>query len=107
MSGCLRGMKAGMVGSIALFFSLVVFNNIIDSNSNFLFVQHVLSMDTTFQDSTLMQRSITNPLLWQWAYYFIIGWEVLTAILCWYGNNKLSSYSRSSRSCHQWATITC
>jgi predicted small integral membrane protein len=89
MSSHLRLIKGFMVGSIALFFSLVAFNNIIDFNSNFLFVRHVLSMDTTFHEPALMPRSITNPLYWHYAYYLIIGWELLTALLCCCGCIKL------------------
>jgi len=66
---CLRVIKLGMVVSIALFFSIVAADNILDFNSNFLFVQHVLSMDTTFRAPKLMWRSITNPIIHQYAYY--------------------------------------
>jgi predicted small integral membrane protein len=44
----------------------------------------VLSMDTTF-DTTLMWRSITSPVMQIATYYFIIAWEILTAIICWIG----------------------
>ncbi len=81
----LRYIKIGMVASIALFFSMVAFDNIIDFKSNWLFVQHVLSMDTTFHDSALMSRAITNPIIQKCAYCFIIAWEILTAIVCWMG----------------------
>jgi len=74
-----------MIASIALFFSLVAFDNIIDFQSNWLFVQHVLNMDTTFQEPALMSRAITNPIIQKSTYYFIIGWEIITALLCWLG----------------------
>ncbi|MDP1604486.1 MAG: DUF2165 domain-containing protein [Legionella sp.] len=81
----MRFIKSSMVGSIALFFSIAAFNNIIDFNSNFIYVQHVLSMDTTYNEPALMPRSITNPWLSYFIYYFIVAWEILTAILCWHG----------------------
>jgi Predicted small integral membrane protein (DUF2165) len=44
---------------------LVAFDNITDYGTNYLFVQHVMSMDTTFPGNALMYRSITNPVLWR------------------------------------------
>ena len=53
----LRIMKSLLVGSVALFALLVALNNVIDYGSNFPFVQHVLSMDTTFPDNTPRHRA--------------------------------------------------
>lgn len=86
MSLSLRYIQILMVASIALFFSIIAINNIFDSQSNWLFVQHVLSMDTTFHDTALMWRAITNPALQKFVYYFIIAWQILTATLCWLGS---------------------
>ena len=47
----IRLVKAVLVAAVALFFTLVAFGNVTDYGSNWLFVQHVLSMDTTFPDS--------------------------------------------------------
>lgn len=88
---CLRLIKIGMVMSIALFFSLVAIDNLIDFQSNWLFVQHVLSMDTTYHDPVIMWRSITQPTLQRAAYYLIIIWEALTALVCWLGSFILIS----------------
>lgn len=85
MTRSLRYIKIYMVASIALFFSIVAIDNVIDFNSNRPFVEHVLSMDTTFHDTAIMWRSITNPLIQMSVYFFIIGWETATAILCWIG----------------------
>jgi predicted small integral membrane protein len=82
----LRYIKLGTVVSIAIFFSLVSFDNLIDFTSNLPAVQHVLSMDTTFHVPILMRRSITNPSIQLGAYYLIIAWELLTAISCWIGS---------------------
>jgi predicted small integral membrane protein len=74
---------AKMVMSLALasFCLLVTFDNLTDYGTNYLFVQHVLSMDTTFPGNALMYRSITNPVLWQIAYALIIAAEGTTGIL--------------------------
>ena len=66
---------------LASFCLLVAFDNITDYGTNYLFVQHVMSMDTTFHGNALMYRSITNPVLWQIAYAIIIAAEGITGIL--------------------------
>ena len=92
----LRFIKLVMVGSIALFFSLVACDNLVEFSSNFPAVQHVLSMDTTFHAPLLMRRAITNPSIQLGAYYFIIAWELLTAIICWIGCFRLVFNLRAS-----------
>jgi predicted small integral membrane protein len=81
----IRAAKATMVAAIALFASLVAFGNLTDYNTNFGFVQHVLSMDTIFPFSTIKYRAITSPALHHAAYASIIAAEILTALLCWIG----------------------
>src|SRR4051812_2334373 len=81
----LRAAKATTVAAIALFASLVTFGNVTDYNTNFAFVEHVLSMDTIFPFSTIKYRSITNPTLHQAAYAVIIATEGVIAVLCWIG----------------------
>jgi predicted small integral membrane protein len=76
-----RYAKIVMALSLAAFCLLVVFNNITDYGTNYLFVQHVLSMDTTFAGNALMYRSVTSPTLWQVCYGLIIAAEAVTGIL--------------------------
>ncbi len=78
----LRILKALLVALVALFAFLVGLNNITDYQSNFQFVQHVLSMDTTFEGNRLMWRSIEAPWVHHLGYLGIIIAELLTAILC-------------------------
>lgn len=67
---------------------LVALGNITDYDTNFAFVQHVLSMDTTNfgaapgegLDPDIMWRAITDPAIWHTAYIGLIIWEALTAI---------------------------
>src|SRR6185436_2232944 len=66
---------------LAAFCLLVTFDNITDYGTNYLFVQHVMSMDTTFPGNALMYRSITNPLLWRIGYALIIAVEGATGML--------------------------
>ncbi len=74
----LRLVKIAMSASLALFTFLVTFDNITDYATNFAFVRHVLSMDTTFPGNALMWRAITTPTLWHAAYWLIILGEALT-----------------------------
>jgi predicted small integral membrane protein len=76
-----RYTKVIMCACLALFTLLVAFDNITDYTTNYLFVQHVLSMDTTFPGSELRYRAITNPILWQVAYALIIAGEAVTGAL--------------------------
>ena len=76
-----RYAKIVMSLVLASFCLLVTFDNITDYGTNYLFVQHVMSMDTTFPGNALMYRSITNPVLWQIAYALIIAAEGVTGIL--------------------------
>jgi len=77
----IRLAKIVMVAALAVFAFLVPNDNIVDYGSNYQFVEHVLSMDTTFPDNTLKDRAITDPRLWRAAYATIIAAEGLTSLL--------------------------
>ena len=64
----LRLCKVLIAASLALFADLVAIDNVLDYGSNYTFVRHVLSMDTTFPDNALRWRAITQPMLWHVAY---------------------------------------
>ncbi|BAQ17070.1 DUF2165 family protein [Methyloceanibacter caenitepidi] len=76
-----RIAKIVMVACLAAFCLLVVFGNLTDYQSNFLFVQHVMSMDTTYPGNKLMYRAVTEPAYWQAAYRLIIFGEATAGIL--------------------------
>jgi predicted small integral membrane protein len=76
-----RLSKTALVAAIALFFMLVAFGNLTDYDSNWQFVQHVLSMDTTFPNSSLHWRAITDPAIQAAGYWMIIAAEILAAVL--------------------------
>jgi predicted small integral membrane protein len=73
-----RIVKVIMVGCLALFALLVTFDNLIDYDTNYTFVRHVLTMDTTFPGNALLYRRITSQALWQAGYALIIAGEGLT-----------------------------
>ena len=91
----LRVAKAALVAAIALFASLVAFGNVTDYNTNFVFVEHVLSMDTIYPFSTIKYRAITSPELHRAAYAIIIAAEAATAVLCWIGAALLARHLRA------------
>jgi predicted small integral membrane protein len=76
----LRLAKAVMCLSLAAFALLVATDNVIDYDTNYAFVQHVFSMDTTFPDNQLMSRAVTEPRVWAGGYVLIIGGEALTGL---------------------------
>lgn len=57
----IRLLKALMVLSVGLWGVLVAADNLLDYDSNWQFVRHVLSMDTVFPDNRLRYRAITDP----------------------------------------------
>ena len=81
----IRLCKSLCVASVALLGLLVAFGNTTDYGSNFAFVQHVLSMDTTFPGNKSMYRAIDSNVLHHIAYIFIILMEYIAGILCLIG----------------------
>jgi predicted small integral membrane protein len=80
-----RMAKTLLLAGVALFCTLVVFNNLTDFNSNYQFVRHVLAMDTTFPGNHGLWRALPSP-AWHLAFYIgIIAWEIATTILLWWG----------------------
>ena len=84
-----RLSKLLLVASVALFATLVVFNNVVDYGTNFAFVHHVLQMDTVFSTDQAAWRGIASPVVHHIAYIGIILWEALIAVLCWIGSARL------------------
>lgn len=79
-----RISKCLLILAVAFFYTLVVFNNTTDYNSNYQFVRHVLQMDSTFPGNRGMWRAINQPAIHTIFYLSIILWEFITAILCWW-----------------------
>ncbi|MGD0147416.1 MAG: DUF2165 domain-containing protein [Xanthobacteraceae bacterium] len=77
----LRLSKIAMIAALAAFAFIVAYDNIVDYDSNYEFVRHVLSMDTTVPNNTLMGRAITDERIWTIAYAAIIAVEGLTGLL--------------------------
>lgn len=76
-----RISKIAMIAALAAFALIVAYDNIIDYGSNYEFVKHVLSMDTTFAGNALRSRAITDETVWHAAYALIIATEAATGLL--------------------------
>ena len=81
-----RFAKAILVAAIGLMAALIVIGNTTDYYTNYLFVEHVMKMDTTFSVSHVHYRSINNPLFFHAGYIFIIVMEMLMAVCCLKGS---------------------
>ena len=93
-----RLLKVAMVASTALFALLVALNNLVDYGSNYEFVRHTLSMDTTFPGNALMGRAITEPALWSIGYWLIILTEAAVGLILGFAAIQLAVNARSGAS---------
>ena len=91
----LRFCKIIVIALSSVFLLVVVFSNLTDPNTNYQFVRHVLSMDTTFPGNAGMYRAIHEPLLHKAFYASIIGWEALSCVLIGAGTLRLWKARRS------------
>jgi predicted small integral membrane protein len=92
----IRASKALLLFALAFYYTLVVFNNTNDYNSNLTFVGHVLRMDTTFPGNNGMWRAIHAPAVALVFFVSIVIWEITTGILLWWAGFRLMSNLRSS-----------
>ncbi|HUN85652.1 MAG TPA: DUF2165 domain-containing protein [Terracidiphilus sp.] len=91
-----RLAKLLLLAGIALFYTLVVFNNLTDFGSNYEFVRHVLSMDSTTPGNHGTWRALTSPTVHLAFYWSIIVWEGVTTVLLWWGVLGLQRAFKSS-----------
>lgn len=92
----IRLSKIIVISASAIFLLLVSFNNVTDYDSNYHFVQHVLSMDTSFPGNTLMWRAITSSTAHKVFYAGIICWEALCGGLIAFGTFRLFAVRSAS-----------
>ena len=92
----LRIAKIALVFGVAVYYTLVVFNNLTDYGANYQFVRHVLMMDSTLPGNHGMWRALNQPALHTAFYVSIIVWEALTTALCWRGGVRLLKMLRGT-----------
>ncbi len=92
----IRASKALLLFALGFYYTMVVFNNTNDYNSNLTFVRHVLLMDTTYPGNHGMWRSIHSPTA-PWLFFVsIVSWEIVTGLLLYLGGFLLARNLRSS-----------
>lgn len=101
-----RLSKITLVGSVALFLTLSVINNLSDYQVIFQFVKQVMSMQSVYLHNQDSWRAITNPSLHQLSYWLVIVWETIAGVLCWWGAYRCWQVIRyNSAIFHQAKTI--
>jgi predicted small integral membrane protein len=97
--------------TLAAFALVVAYDNLVDYGSNFAFVQHVLSMDTTFPGNALRDRAITRSWIWHAGYLSIIAGEAATGVLLLSGSVVLWLRRRESaarfQAAKRWVVAGC
>jgi predicted small integral membrane protein len=91
-----RTAKLLLLCGIAVFYALVVFDNLTDFDSNYQFVRHVLMMDSTFAGNREQWRAIHSPAVHLAVYWGIIAWETATTLLLAWGCVRLAGSLRAS-----------
>ena len=81
---------------VALYVSLVCFNNIFDYKSNFPFIRMVATMEDTFSKERNGWRSI-NTMLWHHVLFILIlMWELSVTFFMWLGSLRMIRKLRSA-----------
>jgi predicted small integral membrane protein len=96
----LRHCKIAVTAISSVFLLVVVFTNLTDPNTNYQFVRHVLSMDSTFPGNAAMYRAIRAPIMHKAFYASIIGWEALCSALI--GAGVLRLWKARSAPAAEW-----
>jgi len=74
---------------LSFFGLLVMYSNFTDYSTNYEYVGHVLSMDTTRANTNISYRAITSPMLHHRIYWIIITLEVMYTAYCLVGTYQL------------------
>ena len=85
----IRLCKIALTACSCAFLALVVFNNATDYGSNYQFIRHVLSMDTTFPGNSGLWRAVSSAAACRVFYGAIIAWEAAAGILIGAGALRL------------------
>lgn len=81
--------KASLMLFISFFGLLMMYSNITDYATNYEYLAHILSMDTTRDDHKYAHRAITSPMIHHRIYWFIITLEVMFTVFCIVGTFQL------------------
>jgi predicted small integral membrane protein len=84
-----RSAKVLFVGFVGIFGLLTGIDNMLDYQTNFAVVQHVMSMDAIPSGDRLIGRGISSGTLQSLAYWIIIATEIFYGSLCIFGALRL------------------
>ncbi len=102
-----RIAKTIAVAAIGLLSFLIVINNTTDYFTNYVFVEHVMKMDTTFPSSQVHYRSLGSPFIYHAGYCFIILMEAVMASCClrgaWQMLKNIKSNAIAFHASKNWA----
>ena len=85
-------IKIVLIMYFILMFFLFAINNTFDFNTNYQYIKHVLSMDTTSNQNSM--RAIHNPIIYLITYLAIIIWQYLIFFV---GLTGLRSYVKHNQ----------
>lgn len=85
----IRISKVALMLFVSLFGLLMMYSNFTDYATNYEYVGHVLSMDTTRENLKYSNRAITSPMLHHRIYWIIITLEVIYTVFCLMGAYQL------------------
>jgi len=91
-----RIAKITAVFSIGLMALLIVIGNTTDYFTNYLFVEHVMKMDTIFPGSHLQYRSVNSTIIFHAGYILLIMMEAAMAFCCINGGVRLIKNLKNS-----------
>lgn len=84
-----RFAKTVAVLAVGLMALLIVIGNTTDYFTNYLFVEHVMKMDTIFPGSNLQYRSVNSTFIFHAGYIVLIIMEAAIAFCCLNGSRLL------------------
>jgi len=85
----IRYSKVILMAFFSFFGLLVMCSNFTDYSSNYEYVAHVLSMDTTRENPNTDYRAITSPMLHHRIYWIVITLEVMYTVYSLIGTYQL------------------
>ncbi|WP_448110334.1 DUF2165 family protein [Pseudomonas lini] len=85
----IRISKLALMSFISFVGLLMMYSNVTDYPTNYEYVAHILSMDTTRDKLKYGYRAITSPMLHHRIYWFIITLEVIYTVFCLMGTYQL------------------
>ncbi|MBS0285788.1 MAG: DUF2165 domain-containing protein [Proteobacteria bacterium] len=104
-----RLTKLTLLFSCALLMTLAVLDNIFAYDINYDYVQHVMSMDTTFKHPHQYWRAVHNPFFYNLCLILIIIFEGVASIVLWVGTFYLLKNMKSDKAqfqaAKQWGAV--